>query len=59
VARVTGTAGLWFQVAYPLEVLGDRAGAVEAYTQALAAGIQEPFAGYSRAALTRLGAPQQ
>jgi hypothetical protein len=59
VARVTGTAGLWFQVAYPLEVLGDRAGAVEAYTQALAAGIAEPFAGYSRTALTRLGAPQE
>ncbi len=58
-ARATEAGGLWFQVAYPLEALGDRAGAVEAYGRALAGGVPEPFAAYARAALERLGAPDR
>jgi hypothetical protein len=56
-ARATGTGSLWFQGAFPLEALGNRAGAVEAYEHALAAGVPEPFAAYSRAALARLRSP--
>jgi len=58
-ASATGTATLWFQVAYPLDALGDRAGAADAYGRALAGGLQEPFAGYAREALARLGKPDR
>lgn len=55
-ARATNAAGAWFQAAFPLDALGDRDAAVEAYRQALANGIPEPYASHARAALVRLGA---
>jgi predicted TPR repeat methyltransferase len=50
-AASTGDASAWFGVGFYREVLGDRAGAVDAYRTALGRGLGGASAVYAQAAL--------
>lgn len=54
-ARALGSAGVWFQVGFGADALGDRQGALDGYHQALELLLAEPYASYARLALNRLG----
>ena len=56
-AAATNDASAWFGVGFYREVLGDRAGAVQAYRTALARGLGGRSAAYAEAALERSNHP--
>jgi hypothetical protein len=54
-ARGSGSAALWFHVAFLRDVRDERSAALEAYAAALARGLGEPHAAWAREAMARLG----
>jgi hypothetical protein len=54
-ARTTGSAALWFQIAFLRDVREERSAAREAYASALARGLEGPRAAWAREAMARLG----